>query len=134
MSLQLGPPTRIVTRPLADDGSAAEVDEPAEKASPTMAPPSVARAGGAHPHLSLVQRDEMAALVERVDRMMLEGEHGIMQEYPDLLKKHPTLFRYTVPDGRQSAHSIPVELLTARVRAKLWELWELLDEEAAAQR
>ena len=99
-----------------------------------MAHPSVARADGAHPHLTIVPKDEMAELVERLDRMMLDGEHGIMQEYPDEIGVHPTLFRYSVPDGRQSAHSIPVSLLTPAVRAKLWELWELLDEEAAAQR
>lgn len=95
-----------------------------------MAPTQVVNAPSARPALRVLPRDEMQALVNRIERAIAESQ-GEMQEYPDCSRfRCPTLFRYTIPDGRQVAFSIPVELLDADVRAAVWALAQLVESKA----
>ena len=82
-------------------------------------------------HLQIVRADDAGATaaVASFDAKIDGDAQGTMQEYPDVTGRGPTLFRYTGRDGVQSAHTVPPGRLTDRVRLKLWELVEAIEDE-----
>lgn len=98
-----------------------------QNCAPMMAPTPVAAALPARPALSIVPRDAIAAAVEEIDAKI--APRGEMHRFEPCRPGGKVLFRYIEADGKESTFGIDEDRLTPRVRAALWALAQLIEEE-----